>query len=249
MIKDNSALTLPLTYTADEISPTPLSTVPTPSWRKGFRTDSSGVSQNASFAVRPTTTALVIMTIGVRGGADVATLGTTTVTVTPNVGTPITATLVASNLNASAVGTAIYQALLLSDANSATELAVNWTCTNTPFGGNDINVWTIPSGSLSSTTATDSQVASASSANAASVNLNVSAGGFIIAGGTSQVAAGGTGTLSGDEAFATRFIDTAAGSTLAAGDASGCSADATSTVTVTFTGAASTVNIAAASWR
>lgn len=246
-LRDNSALTLPATYTADNISPTPLSAVPTPLWCGGYRSDTSGLVQSASFAIRPNATQLVIVTIAGRAGSS----ATPVVTVTPNVGTPITATQVANTADPGAIGADIFQALLLSDANTATQVDVTWTVVSQPFGGNDINVWTIPSASLSSTSATDAQIGSAASANAASVNVNVSAGGFIIAAGATQdPATGDIGTLSGTETFATRYNQPGfSGTCNTAGDASGCAANASSAVTVTFTGAASAINIAAATWR
>lgn len=249
-IKDNSSLTLPLTYTADIISPTPLSAVPTPISVGSFLTDLDTATQTASFPIRPNPTQLVIIVIGAKAGSGSNYPGLATVTVTPNVGTPITATAVANSNDPTANGSAIFQALLLSDADAATQIDVKWVVSNNPFGHNTITVFTVPSASLSSTTATDHQIASAASANAASVNVNVSAGGFIISAGTSS---GGSaiGTSSGTETFATIIPDfqLVANGQPTVGAAAGCAANASSTATVTFTGAASTVNIVAASWR
>lgn len=236
-IKDNGALALPLTFTPDIISPTPLASLPLPTFIES-RTltgatqiqTASGIPIGAAAPLRY----LIFGAVGVPGNG--------TLTVTPNVGSVVTATLIKRQGTVS-----IYGALLLADANTATTVSVSLDYGVNPFGNTLFDTWTVPSSDMTSTTPVGSNgVTTAAGSTVGSTPVATTSGGFIVAISRSDNTAN-SGTISGTETFAQR-INVSAGIQQTAADASGVATNAASTVTTTYT-AAGTIDLAAVSWR
>lgn len=252
-LRDNSALALLANYTlAQDLVPTPLSVVPVPTWQIWGSQLPSGTNSGASQEIYtyivdldlPIPGALIVLTAtGTAGNSG----GLPTVTITPDVGTPVVATNVVSPARTSgANGTAIYQAQLLSDANTARRLTIKLVHPSNPFGGSQIGLWTITG--LSSTTPTGSSHNAASSGSSVATTLNVSANGVVIAAGSSAVGTGGNvGVIAASSSAATRN-GVASPINASMGDACLLAADAASSVSITFPSAGAT-RISAVAYR
>lgn len=249
-LRDNSALALPVTYSQiGDIIPTALSTVPVPKWQINQSDDpptsgGGGITQEFTAEIfNPITQALVILTLTGAGGDTTV----PTITLTPNVGSPVVMTQIVGNIASGGAGqpTGIYQAVLGADANAATSWTITAVYPSNPFGGSVIGLWAIPSASLNSTTPTGSGSGSSSSGNSCSVNINVSAGGFIIAAGASaDGTSGNLGTIAATGSTAQRKQQTS----YTRGDASNLSASASSNVSITFVNTGAT-RISAVAYR
>lgn len=253
-VADNSTLALPLTYTRDELMPTPLSVVPVLSYRFSNSLVGSGTSQTMTgvpigpAAIRR----MIVLSLEGTGGISSG----ISMTVTPNVGTVKSATQ--TKPQGGSNGVSIWQAVLDADADTATQIDVAVTYVSNPFGGNRLGVWTIPSGDLVSTTATGTGGASSAvgtGATTVNATVNASAGGVILAVSRSTHVAGtdSAAISSGSgETFAQRQARDNTFNTVIA-DASQVAANAASSVTATYTngasGAGEVLTIALAAWR
>lgn len=238
-VLDNSTLQLPLNFTTWDVVPTSLSTLPVPNYRYSVNSTGTGASQSASN--------LPLGPEGVRQFVIIALAGSAgpTLTLTPNVGSPVSATLVKQQGN-----TSIWQALLGTDAASATTFNLSIQYSGNPFGGNWINVWTVPFANLSSTTATGFGGSTTTSSISGSATAATSSGGFTIAIGynTAWYTDFNTpGSISGTESYVKNF-EWPSGVTFIAGCASNVGANAASSVTVSLQNAG-TCDVAVAAWR
>jgi hypothetical protein len=167
-------------------------------------------------------------------------LPVTSFTLTPNVGSAITLSQVVANNSR----VAIFQGVLLSDADTATTANISITLTSNPGVTIQYGLWTVPSANLNSQTATGSNGANTASGTTISTTFNTTAGGFIIAGCRDNVAT--TYTFTGTETYTLDY--TAVASANGAGaHANGITTNAANSITCTATSGALTV--AAAAWR
>ena len=242
-ILDNSALQVPLNYTTWDISPTPLSVVPVPTWRYGVALTGSGqVQTTTALPLGPSIGAqkFVIITLAGLALNAVATLTPRDITGAAS-GTPVTTTLVKRQ-----GGVQILQATLGSDANAAYSVDVSVDYGSNPFGGSIIQLYTVPFADMSSTTNTGVGGASAAST-AATATVNVSSGGFIIQVAKIDVAYTTAAVLTGTETFAKR-TELGSGIPTYSADASNCSANASSSATGTFQNSGN-IDLALAAWH
>lgn len=241
-VYDNSTLTLPLDSTGGLLSPTPLSTLPVPTWTQNSTSDVSTASQVVTgISIGPAATQRIVIV-----SFTVANPSLSAMTITPNVGTAKAATIV--DQTAGTPGCGIAYAVLDADANTATLADIALTYSGNPFATTQVNVWVLPSADLNSATPTGH--ANVRTAGTTSVNVNVatSAGGFIIAVAADNDITANSGAVSGSEAWIGRRNFAAAGSTHVSADASGTAATATNNVAVTFSNSGNT-SLVAAAWR
>lgn len=240
-VLDNSALALPLTFTRDEITPTALSTIPRPDyWGSAYDNNQSGITQtNAGIPIGPAVARRLVI-VGLAG----ATVTYSSVTITPNIGTVKTATLVQGPAGNAA---ALAYALLDADGDTATTVTVSVTYSSSPFSRTQMEVWAIPSGQLSSTTPTATQApALTAAATSATLNIATSAAGVVIA--MSRTTGSTTGVaISGTESYANRHTPIAFIPSIAA-DSCNDASNASSTVTATYN-ASGDITLVAAAWR
>lgn len=236
-VKDNSALTLPLTFTRDEISPTSLSTIPRPDYTgSAYDDNQTGITQtNAGIPIGPAAARRLVI-VGLAGGN----LAISSVTITPNIGTAKTATLIQSTVPA-----ALAYALLDADADTATTVTVSVTYSSSPFARTQMDVWTIPSAQLSSTTPTATVGPNfVASTLTNTINIATPAQGIVIA----YAWSGGTfGSISGAEVYANRNNPHSFKIVVAA-DACNTSSSASSSITATF-GTSGDTALVAAAWH
>jgi len=238
-VKDNSALALPLTYTGDNITPTPVSTIPRPDyWGNAFDNSQTGTTQaNSGIPIGPAAARRLVI-VGLCG----PTVDISSVTITPNVGTAKSATVISKPANARAY---LVYALLDADADTATTITVSVTYISNPFARTQMDVWAIVSGQLSSTTPVDTKTALVLANTVGSLNIATSAAGCVIAICSDSTAAQ-NGVISGAETYAQRrFLGLIA---CVAADSSNNSASGSSAVTATYPSSGD-ISIAAASWR
>lgn len=248
IVLDNSSLAVPLDNSAGVISPTPLSTLPVPTFRTNVTmstgVNTANVSQAGMNIVNAAADLLLIAGVSVAS----ATQTLSSATITPNGGSPISATVVktdTSNTHCSIIQFAIPNGTDLTNATFAVVF------TGSVFNAPRCAFWTVPQADLSSTTAVDKQTATSASANALTIsNLTTSLGGFVIAISNQATISANSNTWSGAESYAERY-DVLAGSRYHTGaDASGTAASSgASSVTSTWTGAAAAMRVTAASWR
>lgn len=248
-VLDNSSLALPLDNSGGNIAPTPLASLPTPTWSTSSGMASSAAQTQSLAAISIGAAAARCMVIVKYSGST--NLQPTTITVTPDVGTAKTATQVnyISGRGASCAG--IAWCVLDADADTATSVTVTLAHPSSPFGTRRIDVYYLPSADLSSTTPVDSKTAKDDTTGntVLSINLNTSAGGFYIVGGASDNLSANTGSLSATGEKPTRRVSSGAnGAVHVTGDASGVTVQAPDTITQTFT-AAGHMAFVGVSWR
>lgn len=253
IVLDNSSVAVPLDNSAGVISPTPLASLPVPTYLSGAQTASSGASQSrtgVSTGPASPRKVLIFTWTGAQSGSAAA---VTQVDVVPNVGTTKTATVgnggIVVQQNSSQPYAGIGFVVLDADADTSTTADFNFTFQGNPFGTTQINVWTVPLADLSSTTPTGFSAVRAATNTTLSTTIATSAGGFVIAAGSNLNFTSNPGTLSGTETYATRRVASAGSATHIAGDSSGVAANAASTVTETYTSTAANLGLVAASWR
>lgn len=240
-VQDNSTLALPLGFTRDALTPTPLSTVPRPDyWGNAYDDNQTGTTQsNAGIPIGPAAPRRLV--IAGLGGSIVP---FASVTITPNVGTAKPATIIQGPTNNSA---ALAYALLDADADTAVSVTVSVTYSSSPFSRTQMDVWTILSSQLNSTTPTATQApAFTASATVATLNIATSAGGVVIA-TARQTGTSVGGVISGTEAYANRDNPQAFVINVSA-DSCNNSSSASSAITATF-GSSGNISLAAAAWR
>jgi hypothetical protein len=220
--------------------------LPVATWQ--FSGNSSASTQNQSWSgTIGVAVAQRFIMLGLAGSALATTI--TSLTVTPNVGTARTASLVIADAAGAGRRAAIYSCVLLADADTATTVTVDIVYSTNPFGTTVLHLWTAPSGNMSSQTATGSSGIQTPTVTTTSTTINTSAGGFIIAVGSSSVNPNATSDFSGStETITQRNNSSAVGISSNAGDANNVAANASSTVTVNY-GTSSTIRIATAAWR
>jgi hypothetical protein len=245
-VLDNSSLAAPLDNSAGNISPTPLAVLPVITFAASAQNTGGGITQTRTGVTVPGGSQSLLALIGVTAAAQVR-ASTCTVTAQPS-GTPISATLVDTNAANADRLAGIYQAVLPS---GTTSIDLSITYNTSPFIPTRSHVSTIPVADLSSTTAVGSGKAAVTTGNTVSCTVPTSSGGVVFAVATEEnIAGGNTTTFSGTETYATRNSAIAQGGTLGVGDASGTAANASSTVTATWSSATSSRSvICAASWR
>ncbi len=240
-VVDNSSLSVPLNYSSYELlDAAGTSSFPYPTYVGRLDGSSTGATQTASFnfGVSPAAADIFVVV-----GITSQTGGTfSSLTITPNGGSPISGTIVRDATNAQLVR------VLIPSGTAGIDLAlVTMNYTSNPFGRCSIATWTVPASRMSSQTPTDNQSAAGTATNK-SVNLTTSAGGFIIA--VAESDANATCTWSGTEAsLAKRCDQFASGAEQTGADASATAAlSSANTVTATF-GSSGAVTLCAASWR
>jgi hypothetical protein len=239
---DNSALVNPLNYTTTDLVAAGAVALPVITWANSAQADSTGATQSYPAITVPGDSQELLAIVGITVNTDV---GYTSVTLTAQPSnTAITATLVATHSVAQA-GARIYQAVLPVGTTSVTAQTV---FASSPFNRSAINVATVPTANLSSTTAVSNGSNSATGPSNVSVDISTSDGGFIFTVAVTNSTAA-TGTFSGDEAIATRNNRVTGGAVHTCGDVSGVATNAANTVTITFSNPGAHVRVTAASWR
>jgi carbohydrate esterase-like sialic acid-specific acetylesterase len=256
-LRDNSAFTVPLTPTTWDIRPTALSTVPCATWRNITTSSRSPnpLSQNTETVLcfPGTDNYQKFLILAIYSGSYAGL--TITVTVTPNVGSPVVATFVGTHPTTN-YGLSLFQAQLGSDANAATYLTFNVSSASDTFTVFTIHVFDVPLTALGSTTNTGTNsttttlTANTTPPLTSNCTVNASAGGLMIAMNAisiSQTTRGAFATYSSN--FNNRWED---GTTITL-DAANSSANASSPFSVSFgtTDPSNPINMYTfmASWR
>jgi len=237
IVLDNSALALPLDNSASVLSPTPLATLPVPSYQTRADTVGSGAVQSAaSLAIGAAlSTRLVIVAVTGTGIASSA-------KITPSGGSDTAMTLAVSQAT-TPVRASIWYAIV----PTATTATFEITYTSNPFLGSSVSVWTVDSASMSSTTPVDTDSAVNASAATLTVNLTTSSGGFVIAAAASTNISTNSATWNAN--ITERFDATQVGKDHTGGDASNTAALTNAfEVTPTFVNSGG-IGLAAVSWR
>jgi hypothetical protein len=165
-----------------------------------------------------------------------------TVTLTPDGGSPISATMVSNTLAAK-----IARVLVPQGTTGIDNCTVDITYSANPFSNTMVTYWTVPAGNLSSQTPVDVDTVSVNSNTVATVDISTSADGFWIAVG--YVTNFASTTFTGDTTPAERLDESFNGVNHIAADASGTpNATNTETVTATTSGSAN-IRLVVASWR
>jgi hypothetical protein len=213
---------------------------PVPTWQNSLNSSASAATQTWSVSLgSPAALRFLILSLG---GSALAT-SVTSLTIAPNVGTPVTATRIVID---STSRSALYQAVLLSDADTATTATITIVYSTNPFGNTPLTLWTVASGNMLSLTATGVGSNNATSTTVAAT-VNTTAGGFMVAVG--RQAAGGTSNFTGStETFSQRSNIAVGTPTYASADAQGIATNASSAVDVTFS-ASGAISLVAAAWR
>jgi hypothetical protein len=224
----------------------PSGAAPVVTWRNSAQSDLTTATQSWSVDLG-SAAALRYLILGLGG----ISLGTTitSLTITPNVGTAVTASQVAADAGGGSRRATIWSGVLLSDADSATTATVTLVYSTNPFGGTMLHFWTVPSGDMSSQTATGTGGVATAAATTTSTTVNTSANGFIVAVARSSVNPNATTSFTGStETITQRNNSSTTGISTCSGDASGVAANASSSVVVNF-GSSGTISLAAAAWR
>jgi hypothetical protein len=240
LIYDNSPLAIPLTPTVWDIRPTPLSTIPVPTWRDLATTLSPTLSQDTPVMqlgpASDTYQKFVILAIS-------SGLVTTPsrVQIRPNIGAAVNATLVVRHPS-TRTGLYIYQAPLGTDANGATNCTVHLDFATNPFATYSMQLYTVPNADLNSQTNTGTNNSTTTSSLTGTCSVNVSAGGFIIAMEAVDTVQNNYAAISSNyaERWETHYGVIA--------DASNCAASATSSFSVTNV-VSGNIYMLMASWR
>ena len=170
----------------------------------------------------------------------------TSLTFTPNAGSPVVATLV----NGSNVGDARYVFIYQANVPTGTTTDATLAFPSNPFSNYNYALYYADGAQMNSTTATASQRTSGTSGTSSlTVNLNASAGGFILAGASYGATTNPTTTWSGGETYTMRTDATGNGMRVSFADASNITGGATDAVTATWSLSASNVVLIAATWR
>lgn len=240
-VKDNSSLALPLTFTRDNITPTPLSTIARPDyWGNAYDNGQTGTTQaNSGIPIGPAAARRLVI-CGIALGAAVA---VSSATITPNIGTAKSATLIDNGS-----GVALGYALLDADADTATSITLSVTYASAPFSRTQMDVWAIPSAQLSSTTPSATLAPVTNTGTTVTGNIATPNQGIVIAYAFSSATPSfaNIGVMSGTEAYAARDPQITFKLTVAA-DACNTASNASSAVTATF-GASGNTALVAAAW-
>jgi hypothetical protein len=154
----------------------------------------------------------------------------TSVTFTPDTGSPVVVTTASLSRPASGPDVMFYQALM--PTGTTTDISVLFP--SNPFTNYEMAIWSVDSSLLNSTTAASASAVRAGPA--ISTNLNVQAGGFILAVAFMNAFSGNSGSIActSPDSFASRQSASANAGWNIVADASGTAAKASSTITATF---------------
>jgi hypothetical protein len=157
-------------------------------------------------------------------------------TITPNAGSPISATIEHQARSAGLAGQVAALKFVIPNATSGTDnCTLDITYDVNPFTRSRASIWTVPTGDLSSTTKVDSDGTTSSSATALTRDISTSDGGFYIAGAVSNNVTANSCTWTADESIAERADTTSFGAQHTYADASGTVAGTNdNTITSTF---------------
>jgi Carbohydrate esterase, sialic acid-specific acetylesterase len=246
LVADNSALAVPLLFARRPVYPTPLSVAPIPRYVWGAAATAIGVTNNqlvSAVQFPASVQKMFIISWGIQTG-----IAPTSITVTPNVGSPVTATLLTPIIGGPSVG--IAYAVMGSDADTAAQADFQFNFAASSYSTLYASIRYANSGDLSSTMPVDSKTVSGSSVTTLSASPATTSLGFIITAASSMNYNTNSGFFSGTESFANRNDggNNVAGAWHITGDASGVATNASSTVTANFTGSGNAA-MAAASWR
>lgn len=191
LLRDNSALTVPLTPTTWDIRPTAISSVPCATWRNSDTlTGTFSAWTSRKLLCWPSADSYQkLIIIAVYSGGAIDPVGNPlTLVVHPDAGSPVTATFIAKHPSTnSGGGLALYQALLGTDADAAQYLMVTGSQSSNPFTNYVFHIYDVNAAYLSSTTNTGTNNATTTLATnttpplTANCTVNVSAGGLMIA--------------------------------------------------------------------
>lgn len=250
-VLDNGALASPLVLSAHQtLIAEGSSALPVPTFVSSQNSSSGGASQAfaSGFNIGSTAADVMVIVAGTKStdanGANLSSL-----TLTPNGGSPINGTIVLQNTTG---GPHVWMAYFLVPAATAgaDNCALALTYAANPFGNTRAALYTVPQGDLDSTTPVDSDQAAANST-AVSLNISTSADGFYIAAATNNASGAQSCTWTGDEGGLTERYDTtnSFGFSHSGATAAGTAA-ATNDNTITATFAISgNMRVIAASWR
>lgn len=242
-LKNNSALTPPIVESAGNIAPTPLAASPVPTFIASLNAPGSGGTWTTALqaiGVAAADRKLLILVMGHTGTSQV----TNSLVVTPDSGSPVTAT--AQLVQATSANP--YMAAFTADVPTGANATFQINFASTIFFTPQIHVWSVPANNLSSGTPVASVKNQLASNTAISLNIATTSGGFVVAAGLCASTAD-TGTVSGTETFTKRSDRTVEAADHIAADASNVATNASSTVTMTFSPTAAIIGLIAMSFR
>ena len=244
-VLDNSALAIPLNFTSLDLVAAGAAPLPSFTHAASVNADVSTATQAATGIAVPGASAALLIVIPVTTGTVGVNFNSLTVTAQPS-NTTITATLVESQAPSNSPIAAMYQ---LEAPLGTTSIDLSLQFSANPFSRARFHILTCPVANLNSTTKVASNKSRTASSTNTSTTLETVAGGAVVAAGCSLVGSGGaSGTFTGTEIYATRSTLIANGAAHAVGDTSGTAANASSSVTLTYSSAAN-ITVLAGSWR
>lgn len=242
LVKDNSSIKQPLNPSAGNIIVSGAGQLPVPTYQSEARAfnvtgntwTASGIATGPAFSTR--------LLVGVITGVYSA--AANSMTITPNSGSPVSATIVNAG-----TGAAIFQAVVT--GGQYADFAA--TFASAIFNSPSISVWYVDTATMLSTIALSTVVAAATAATTVSGALTAtSAGGFVITGVSSNNFGASnnstTGIASGAETYATRPNSGSQASDQSTADASSTSLSVSNSITWTYL-ASGNMKMAAAAWR
>ncbi len=243
-ILDNSDMAAPLLPSAGLIAPTPLASVPVPTYH-GFAAlaDNGATKSGTALAIGsayPTRQVMLALQGGGPGSAP------TSVTFTPNVGSPVVATLVRDS-PATGPRVLFYQAVV----PTGTTMNVAVVFAGNPYTNFEVAFWSVDNSTLTSSTPSSSSAnGSATGPSSISTGVTNQANGFTLAIANMRDYTGNSGsTIAGSvSSFNTRRSASSNGGWNLVADASGTPAGA-ETVTATFVLNTAALSIAAVHYR
>lgn len=169
----------------------------------------------------------------------------TSITFTPNAGSPVVASVITEILSATNPYIGIYQA----NVGTGTTTDMTMAFASNPFRNFSYSLWYADGAQMNSTTRADVQTTTGTSVASLSVNLNAPAGGFILTGAAYEAVTNPTTTWTGGETFTKRSDQSSSGHKHSNADASNITGGASDTVTSSWSLSAADVSLAAAVWR
>lgn len=249
LVLDNSSLAVPLLMSAGNISPTPLATLPTPTWRAGGIATGGATQTITAQSIGPAAASrMVILSYTLDSQINAV---DPTITITPNVGTAKIMTKAIAGTQNTTPLIGIYYVVLDADADTATTIDISIAYPANPFNSANVNVWTVPSADLGSTVPVDAKYARASAATGVSATtLSTSAGGFVcVAAVHGTLATTGTWTGSTETITMRRNVSASSGEHMA-GDCSNNTGNAGNfTVQANFPVGNDNCGVVAVAWR
>jgi hypothetical protein len=244
MLLNNSALTPPILMSAGNVSPTPLATSPVPTFLASISSTGSGgtrTTASQSIGAAASDRKLLILVTGHSGTSQTL----TSLVITPNAGSPVTATL-------QLIQTTSANPMLIAftaDVPLGTTATFTLNFGGTLFTTPEFHIWSVPANNLSSGTPVASAKNQAASNTTIGLSIATTSGGFVVAAGVCAQPSNTTDTITGTETYVSHAHQAVGGGVHVAADTTNVATNASSTVTYTTSPTAGVIGVIAMSFR